>query len=119
VARPSSRRSWRRSTARDKAWQPACELHAERLALDAETALFEALTRFSEARRSALEEGSFVAGLRAVGALAPTLERFFDEVMVLDPDPEKRSNRLALLQRLGAEIGELADLSQLVIERTS
>jgi len=99
--------------------QPACELHAERLALDAETALFEALTRFSEARRSALEEGSFVAGLRAVGALAPTLERFFDEVMVLDPDPEKRSNRLALLQRLGAEIGELADLSQLVIERTS
>jgi glycyl-tRNA synthetase beta chain len=97
--------------------QPAHELDAAALALPAERALNEAREAFSVAVESSLARRDFAAGLAAVGQLAPSLEVFFNEVLVMDPDPAKRSNRLALLQRIGAEIGQLADLSRLVVDK--
>jgi glycyl-tRNA synthetase beta chain len=54
--------------------------------------------------REALEK---LAGLREV------VDRFFDEVLVMDPDPAVRDNRLALLARLRALFADIADVSRL------
>jgi glycyl-tRNA synthetase beta chain len=59
----------------------------------------------------------YAAGLRAVARLAPSLEAFFNEVLVLDPDEAKRASRVALLRAIGASIDRLADLSQLVVDK--
>jgi glycyl-tRNA synthetase beta chain len=41
------------------------------------------------------------------------VDDFFDQVMVMDEDPEIRANRLALLASLGEMFLRTADLSQL------
>jgi len=97
--------------------QPDHEVDSAALELTAERSLDEASGRFVARLDEALARRDFVDGLRAVGELAPALESFFDEVLVMDPDPAKRRNRLSLLQRLGREIQQLADLSRLVVEK--
>jgi len=44
----------------------------------------------------------------------PLINRFFDEVLVMDPDELKRTNRLNLLVNFARLIWTLADLSRLV-----
>jgi glycyl-tRNA synthetase beta chain len=44
---------------------------------------------------------------------APVVARFFDDVLVMDPDERVRMNRLRLLRDLRAAIGYLGDLSQI------
>ena len=48
----------------------------------------------------------------AVG-LAPLVERFFTDVLVMDPDPDIKANRLRLLRDLRDAVGRLGDLSQI------
>jgi glycyl-tRNA synthetase beta subunit len=45
--------------------------------------------------------------------MAPVINRFFDDVLVMDEDEAVRQNRLALLQRVVALADGVADLSQL------
>jgi glycyl-tRNA synthetase beta chain len=47
------------------------------------------------------------------------VDRFFDEVMVMDPDPAQRDNRLALLRALHELFAPLADFSKLQVEKTA
>jgi glycyl-tRNA synthetase beta chain len=48
--------------------------------------------------------------------LAPVLEQFFTDVLVMAEDAEIRNNRIALLQSLGRDFLALADLSKLHVE---
>ena len=57
---------------------------------------------------------------RALGrieSLAETLDRFFVDVLVMDPDPDVRNNRLALLQEIHAVVGRVARLTEMVVEK--
>jgi glycyl-tRNA synthetase beta chain len=45
------------------------------------------------------------------GALAPIVERFFVDVLVMDPDDRLRANRLRLLRDLRDGVGRIGDLS--------
>jgi len=98
--------------------QPDEAVDVAALALPTEKALHSASDLFVSRLDEALRRRDFVAGLQAVGELAPALESFFTEVLVMDPDAGKRANRLGLLQRLGREILRLADLSQLVVDKS-
>jgi glycyl-tRNA synthetase beta chain len=98
--------------------QPAHGLEVGALELAAERALFVASEELAGALESALARRDFAAGFEAIGQLAPSLESFFSDVLVMDPDPAKRANRQALLQRIGGEIGKLADLSRLVVDKS-
>jgi len=51
--------------------------------------------------------------LRAVQKLVPEINAFFDQVLVMDPDPTVRQNRLALVQAVAALTEGVADLSLL------
>lgn len=54
-----------------------------------------------------------------VATLRPTVDSFFDKVLVNAPDAAVRSNRLALLARLHHEVSSIADLSEIVTSSTS
>jgi glycyl-tRNA synthetase len=53
---------------------------------------------------------TFVANLRQ---MAPLINQFFDNVLVMDENEEVRHNRLALMQHIAALTAGLADLSEL------
>lgn len=90
--------------------QPRYALDVARLTEPAERALYEALGAV-EAQVAAHRT---VAGfLTAFQPLVPLIERFFVEILVMDPDPAVRQNRLALLQQLAALAEGIVDLSKL------
>ncbi len=100
-----------------KGVEPAT-LDPDRLAGEAERALHAAATGFAATVDAALAQRDVERGLRGVGTLAAPLERFFVDVLVMDPDPEVRANRLALLAGLHRSIGRLADLSAVVVDKS-
>ncbi len=51
--------------------------------------------------------------LRAIQKLVPDIDAFFDQVLVMDPDPAVRKNRLGLVQSIAALTEGVADLSRL------
>ncbi len=79
----------------------------------AEQALHQALTTKAEAVKPLLEKGDYVTALEELAGLRETVDRFFDEVMVMDENPALRRNRLALLQQLYTLFRQVADISRL------
>jgi glycyl-tRNA synthetase beta chain len=80
----------------------------------AERELAQALSSGRERVHRALSEGEDYATAYAVLAeLRPKVDRFFDDVMVMDPDPKQRDNRLALLRDLRDLFSPLADFARL------
>jgi glycyl-tRNA synthetase beta chain len=73
---------------------------------EAERDLAEALDAFEPT-------GELETDFAAAAALAPAVERFFDDVLVMDPDEELRANRLRLLRDVRAKVGRLGDFSQI------
>jgi glycyl-tRNA synthetase beta chain len=54
--------------------------------------------------------------LLEISKIRPTVDRFFDKVMVMVEDEAVRANRLALLQTLLQEFSTIADFSEIVTE---
>jgi glycyl-tRNA synthetase beta chain len=62
---------------------------------------------------SAAARREFAAGLAAAAELAPAIDRFFADVMVMDEDPEVRANRLRLMIEVVEATRPIGDLSAL------
>ncbi|HZS54567.1 MAG TPA: glycine--tRNA ligase subunit beta [Bryobacteraceae bacterium] len=73
--------------------------------------LYEAWLRVGTEAR---ESGSFRDKLAAVASLRPQVDLFFDKILVNDPNPAIRENRLALLYSLLTEFSTIADFSEIV-----
>ena len=73
---------------------------------EAERDLAEALDAFEPT-------GELEADFAAAAALAPTVERFFEDVLVMDPDEELSANRLRLLRDVRSQVGRLGDFSEI------
>jgi glycyl-tRNA synthetase beta chain len=80
----------------------------------AQGALTAAAGRISEdfARLAANHE--YVVALEVIATLRPQVDRFFNEVMVMDADPSIRSSRLSLLDSLVRTFSRIADFSEIV-----
>ena len=89
------------------------KIHADLFDLAEEKALFEEILRIDSAVEPLLESGDYGAALLRLSELKAPVDRFFDEVMVMDEDPDRRRNRLALLARLKGLFDRIADLSVL------
>lgn len=72
--------------------------------------LHEAATRVS----SAIRRKPYREQLAAIASLRPKVDLFFDKILVNDPDPAIRQNRLALLHTLLTEFSTIADFSEIV-----
>jgi glycyl-tRNA synthetase beta chain len=83
------------------------------LQVPAEIALHEALEKLTPTLTAAYEQRQFVNLLKALVALSDPIDQFFADVMVMDPNPELRDNRLALLQQLHQKMNLIADLGKL------
>lgn len=83
------------------------------LQIPAETKLYQALESITPTLSAAYEKRQFVELLRALVALSAPIDQFFADVMVMDPNPELRDNRLALLQQLHQKMNLVADLGKL------
>jgi glycyl-tRNA synthetase beta chain len=51
--------------------------------------------------------------MASLAGLRPYVDAFFDKVTVNDPDPKLRANRLRLLSRIRATLGQVADFGRI------
>ena len=86
---------------------------AKLLQIPAEAALHAALEAATPKLNAAYEQRQFVEVLRSLVALSGPIDQFFADVMVMDPNPDLRDNRLALLQQLHQKMNLVADLGKL------
>jgi glycyl-tRNA synthetase beta chain len=86
---------------------------SELLKESAEIDLYQALDKASPVLASAYEKGDFIACLNTLVNLSQPIDKFFADVMVMDPDEQLRDNRLALLHQLHHNMNLIADLSKL------
>ena len=70
----------------------------------------------SKATRPLLERRDYGAVLTELAALGPSIDRFFDAVLVMAEEASIRRNRLAILAEVKRVFDEVADISKLVIE---
>jgi len=70
----------------------------------------QAIEVFTEARE-------YREAMETIASIAPSLDRFFVDVLVNCPEPELRTNRLALLASIQQEFTRLADFSEIVVEK--
>ncbi|KAB2959400.1 MAG: glycine--tRNA ligase subunit beta, partial [Thermoanaerobaculia bacterium] len=87
------------------------------LTSEAERDLLSARAELESELAAARESEDFARALSAVGRFAAPLDRFFVEVLVMDPDPVVRRNRLGLLAAIRSSIATAADLSALVVDK--
>ena len=62
---------------------------------------------------SALAQKNFDAACSALAALKEPIDRFFDDVLVMDEHDDVRENRLRLLNRFASVFAGVADVSAL------
>ena len=80
---------------------------------DAERALGAALEAARGPLLDALGHLELETAVEAAAALRPAVDRFFDAVLVMDPDDAVRANRLALLAAVTGLIGRIGEFSRL------
>ncbi len=78
----------------------------------AEAALMTALDSAEPRATAAIASEDFAAAMAALASLRAPIDAFFDSVTVNDPDPAKRTARLALLERVRAAVHNVADFSK-------
>ncbi|MGZ8347651.1 MAG: glycine--tRNA ligase subunit beta, partial [Allosphingosinicella sp.] len=78
-----------------------------------ETALDTALDRAEPAVADALKREDFADAMAILASLRTPIDRFFDNVTVNDPDPEKRETRLVLLSHIRTAVHRVADFSKI------
>lgn len=89
---------------------------ASALVLPEEQELARALDRSGAEVETASAERRYVDALGTLAALRPAVDRFFDKILVMDPDDAKRRARLGLLARLNQQAASVVDLAQVVVE---
>jgi glycyl-tRNA synthetase beta chain len=80
---------------------------------DAESALFEAVNRV---RGELAGIPDYTGKLQALAELGPTIDTYFDDVLVMDDDEQLRLNRMATLAAMREQFLTVADVSMLQIQ---
>ncbi|HVT56787.1 MAG TPA: glycine--tRNA ligase subunit beta [Thermoanaerobaculia bacterium] len=93
------------------------QLDPGRLVEPAERELAAALAGLRAEVEEVAASGHYERCLRRIAGLAPVLDRFFVEVLVMDPDQELRRNRIALLQAIQRTLSRTARLTEVVVDR--
>ena len=88
-------------------------VNSDLLKEDAEKALFEAASKASEASLAAWEAGDYAAVVAVPATLVPTINQFFEDVMVMDKDEAIKANRLQLVCLAYSVMAIIGDISAL------
>ena len=88
-------------------------VNSDLLKEDAEKALFEAATKASEASSAAWEAGDYDAVVAVPATLVSAINKFFEDVMVMDKDEAIKANRLQLVRLAYSVMAIIGDISAL------
>ncbi len=88
----------------------------EALLSSPELALRDATAKVSEVVASELAQGNYEASLKALASLRDPIDTFFEEVLIMDEDEAKRTNRLALLNRFVKVFAHIANFAKLSVK---
>jgi glycyl-tRNA synthetase beta chain len=90
------------------AWQSEAVHAAQRELMTKEEEIADRVKRMCEQRE-------YAGALEAIATLRPQVDAFFDQVMVMDPDPKIRASRLWLLTKIVSNFSGIADFSEIVV----
>ena len=88
-------------------------VNSDLLKEDAEKALFEAASKASEASLAAWEANDYDAVVAVPATLVPAINKFFEDVMVMDKDEAIKANRLQLVRLAYNVMAIIGDISAL------
>lgn len=88
-------------------------VNSDLLEEDAEKELFEAAFKASEASSAAWEAGDYDAVVAVPATLVPAINKFFEDVMVMDKDEAIKANRLQLVRLAYSVMAIIGDISSL------
>jgi glycyl-tRNA synthetase beta chain len=91
----------------------AVEPDIDRFLHASEKSLFKAYKSVKERADQLTETGRIEEALAAIASLKPSVDAFFEAVLVMDPDPTIRRNRLALLCTVAGVFEKVADFSKI------
>jgi glycyl-tRNA synthetase beta chain len=91
------------------------EPNVDSLAHPSEKALWAAFVAVRERVSGQVGALKYDEALRELITLKPGVDKFFDDVLVMDKDPAVRQNRLALLGTINATFLSIADFRQLAV----
>jgi glycyl-tRNA synthetase beta chain len=99
----------------------AMGFHPDRLQHASEKALADALQKSRERVQAAIaEKEDYLGAYSILAELRDVLDKFFVDVLVMDPDHQDlRDNRLALLRSLHELFAPLADFARLQVEKSA
>ena len=83
-----------------------------------EKRLNELATAVGEQIDEMIGERDYVRALESFAAMAPELETFFENVMVIVDDPDVRDNRKSLLRKVGSAVLKIGDVTKIVVDRS-
>ncbi len=81
----------------------------------AEHDLFAAVQKLLPVVHTHVARGEYTEALCVLASARTSVDRFFDEVLVMAEDPAVRANRLALLRGLAEAMNQVADISKLAM----
>ena len=88
-------------------------VNSDLLKEDAEKELFEAAIKASEVSSAAWEAGDYDAVVAVPATLVPAINKFFEDVMVMDKDEAIKANRLQLVRLAYSVMAIIGDISSL------
>jgi glycyl-tRNA synthetase beta chain len=97
--------------------ETALRVDPSKLENDVERRLAELVTIATDQIEEMIGERDYKRALETFAALAPELETFFDELMVMVEDEGVRKNRMALLRTIGNAVMKIADVTKIVVDR--
>lgn len=92
-----------------------CRVRPELFEDQAERELYEMAERLDQELRSHLNQGEYSSYCEKLALMRPSLDSFFDRIMVMVEDKSIRENRLALLKQVVHLFLDFADFSKLVL----
>lgn len=88
-------------------------VNSDLLKEDAEKALFEAASKSFEASLAAWEANDYTAVVAVPSTLVPAINKFFEDVMVMDKDEAIKANRLQIVRLAYSVMAIIGDISAL------
>jgi glycyl-tRNA synthetase beta chain len=93
--------------------EPVVELYRE----ESERALAADFLAAKGLLQELVPERRYAEALETIASIAPSLDRFFVEVLVNAPEADLKRNRHALLSAIQKEFTKIADFSEIVVEK--
>lgn len=87
----------------------------ELLQVEAEKTLGQVCRSTESSVKSLLAGQDYVGAIDALTELTAPIDKFFEDVMVMDKDEAVRNNRLGLLKSIVSLVGKVADFSKIVL----